>query len=674
MSKQIALVGNPNVGKSSIFNLLTGLKQHTGNWPGKTVTSAWGSYMYQNEDVNLIDLPGCYSLFPHSQEEEIASEFIMTRELDGIVVVCDATCLKRNLIFLLQIISTQKPVIVCLNLMDEAKKKGIKINVEQLSKCLHVPIVVTSAKEKQGMDALKDAIASLTTQTTYAYEVKLPRLQPHLEKMKQLQLHHPHMKMSSWLCYAVLQQDHIAWLDSDDHEHLQNYKMKYLASETDLQSEISQAFHEEAMNVFHACVSYPKKAFDALDRRLDRIFTSKKTGIPVMVCLLFCVFWLTIAGANIPSQMLSDMLFSFQDHLLDAAHYLNLSPVFYEPMIFGVYRVLAWVVSVMLPPMAIFFPLFTLLEDFGYLPRVAYNLDHCFKKCCACGKQALTMCMGFGCNAAGVIGCRIIDSPRERLIAILTNNFVPCNGRFPTIIAMISMFFVGTSMHYGQSFFAAIILTGIIICSVGITFAVSKLLSLTILKGSPSSFTLELPPYRKPNVTQVVVRSIFDRTLQVLGRAVIVAAPAGLMIWILANITVNEMTILQHCIQFFDPFARAIGLDGVILMAFVLGIPANEIVIPIMIMSYLSTGMLVDMEDFIQLKQLLVNNGWTILTAINLILFSLMHWPCATTLLTIKKETQSLKWTILAFLIPTILGISVCFLTTWIYRFFIFVM
>lgn len=325
----------------------------------------------------------------------------------------------------------------------------------------------------------------------------------------------------------------------------------------------------------------------------------------------------------------------------------------------------------MLPPMAIFFPLFTLLEDLGYLPRIAFNLDKYFKKCRACGKQALTMCMGFGCNAAGIVGCRIIDSPRERMIAMLTNNFVPCNGRFPTLIAVLAMFFVGTGGGLLRSLWSALLLTGLIVLGILMTFFVSAALSRTVLKGTPSSFTLELPPYRKPQIGKVIIRSIFDRTLFVLGRAAAVAAPAGIVIWLLANISIGNITLLSRCAGFLDPFARLFGLDGVILLAFILGLPANEIVVPIIIMTYLSAGSLIEMNDLSALRMLLVENGWTWATAISVMLFSLMHWPCSTTCLTIRKETKSWKWTIAAFLIPTGFGLLACFLFTRIAQIFI---
>ncbi len=389
-----------------------------------------------------------------------------------------------------------------------------------------------------------------------------------------------------------------------------------------------------------------------------------------MLLLLCVVFWITITGANYPSQALSTFLFFIQDKLTKLFNYFN-APSWVEGILIqGMYRTLAWVVAVMLPPMAIFFPLFTLLEDLGYLPRIAFNLDNFFKKSYACGKQALTMCMGFGCNAAGIVGCRIIDSPRERLIAIITNNFVPCNGRFPALIAIITMFFTGMFISSYSSIISSVLLTCVIIFGVFMTLLISKILSKTILKGIPSSFTLELPPYRKPMIGRIIVHSIFDRTLFVLSRAVIVAAPAGMVIWIMANVNVNNISLLSHCADFLNPFACFIGLDGYILMAFILGFPANEIVLPIIIMSYMSKGSLLEIDDFTILRNLLIENGWTWLTAINVMLFSLMHWPCSTTCLTIKKETQSLKWTVVSFLVPTITGIIICFLTTTVVHLF----
>ena len=394
------------------------------------------------------------------------------------------------------------------------------------------------------------------------------------------------------------------------------------------------------------------------DRRLDRFFTGKWTAVPVMLLLLALIFWITIAGANLPSALLSQLLFGAEPHFWRLAGAVGAPEWLSSLMIDGVWHTLSWVTAVMLPPMAIFFPLFTLLEDFGYLPRVAFNLDRCFQRAGACGKQCLSMLMGFGCNAVGVTGTRIIDSPRERLIAILTNVFVPCNGRFPTLILLLTIFFAGGSG--ASSFLPALLLAGLIVLGVLMTLLVSKLLSRTLLKGVPSSFTLELPPYRRPQVGKVIIRSVLDRTVFVLGRAAAVAAPAGLVIWLMANVNVAGGTLLSHCAAFLDPFARAIGLDGILLLAFILGFPANEIVLPIALMGYTASGTLASAEAG-EFLAILTANGWTPLTAACAILFSLFHWPCSTTLITVWKETRSLKWTALSFLIPTAAGIAVCF-------------
>lgn len=417
-----------------------------------------------------------------------------------------------------------------------------------------------------------------------------------------------------------------------------------------------------AEDISSSVVTFENKNYDSMDRKIDHILTSKLFGIPIMLALLAFIFWLTIEGANVPSNLIASLLFGIEAKLTELFMALNSPQWLHGIIVLGIYRTLAWVVSVMLPPMAIFFPLFTLLEDLGYLPRVAFNLDNFFKKACAHGKQALTMCMGFGCNAAGVIGCRIIDSPRERLIAILTNVFVPCNGRFPTLIAIGAIFIGGTTGGAFRSLASTLALTGIVLFGILMTLLTSFILSKTILKGIPSSFTLELPPYRKPQVVKIIVRSIFDRTLFVLGRAVAIAAPAGLVIWLMANITVSDISLLTYAANFLDPFGRLLGMDGYILMAFILGLPANEIVIPIILMSYMASGSMLELEELEDLRQVLVSNGWTWLTGVCVMLFSLLHFPCGTTLWTIRKETQSIKWTLASFAIPTAAGIIVCFI------------
>lgn len=680
----IALAGNPNVGKSTVFNALTGMNQHTGNWPGKTVSSAQGHCTHNGREYLLVDIPGTYSLMAHSAEEEVARDFICFgqdgRAPDAVVVVCDATCLERNLNLVLQTLEITANVVVCVNLMDEARKRGVQVDLPRLSAALGVPVVGTSARSEKGLDALMDAVEKSTSSLPVrrhslrygdAVEEAVRIAEPAVSRVVDGE------QRSRWVTLQLLlgdksladaietffgvplhRQEGIATALEEARQSLWNHGIHA----EKLQDEVVSAIMSRAEKICRHVVSSRENCNDR-DRKLDRILTSKRTGIPLMLLLLLGVFWLTITGANYPSQWLADGLFWIQDRLTEVFQAAGAPEWLHGALVLGVYRVLAWVVSVMLPPMAIFFPLFTLLEDFGYLPRVAFNLDKYFKKACACGKQALTMCMGFGCNAAGVVGCRIIDSPRERLIATITNVFVPCNGRFPTLIAILTMFFIGTAGGFGSSVLSALGLTIIIVFGVMMTLLISKILSKTILKGMPSSFTLELPPYRRPQIGKVIVRSVFDRTLFVLGRAAAVAAPAGLIIWLLANITVGDISVLQHCADFLDPFGRLLGMDGVILMAFILGFPANEIVVPIIIMTYMATGTLTDMSNLAELHTLLTNNGWTWLTAVCTILFSLMHWPCSTTCVTIRKETQSIKWTAVSFLVPTIAGMLICFVT-----------
>ena len=680
--KVIALAGNPNVGKSTVFNALTGLNQHTGNWPGKTVTNAQGRCTAGGRSYVMVDIPGAYSLMAHSAEEEVARNFICFGEPDAVVVVCDATCLERNLNLVLQTLEISRRVVVCVNLMDEAERKGIKLDLELLSGRLGVPVVGTTARRKKSLRLLTDCLERVCSapEPGEPFSVRYPDaiedavalLEPLVEEKSAGRLN------SRWLSLRLLDQDDSlireinACLGEDflRDEALQSalgeamalLRERGLENADQLKDMTVAALIHSAEAICCGAVTCERSQYAETDRRLDRLLTGRLTGYPVMLALLALIFWLTISGANYPSQLLADGLFRVQDRLTELFEYLNAPDWLHGVLVLGAYRVLAWVVSVMLPPMAVFFPLFTLLEDAGYLPRVAYNLDKPFKRCRACGKQALTMCMGFGCNAAGVVGCRIIDSPRERLLAILTNNFVPCNGRFPTLIALLTMFFVGTAGGGLSPVLSALLLTAAIVLGVGITFAVTKLLSETLLRGVPSSFTLELPPYRKPQIGKVLVRSVFDRTLFVLGRAAAVAAPAGLVIWLMANITAGGVSILAHCAAFLDPFARLMGLDGVILLAFILGFPANEIVIPIIIMAYTAQGSILELDSLAQMKDLFVQYGWTWVTAVSVMLFSLNHWPCSTTLLTIKKETGSLKWTALAAAIPTGVGVALCIL------------
>lgn len=677
-SHSLAIAGNPNVGKSTVFNTLTGLNQHTGNWPGKTVECAKGKYEYNDTTFYITDLPGTYSLTANSPEEEIARDFICFENPDAVIITLDATCIERNLNLALQILEVTKKAVVCVNLIDEAEKKKIHIDLDELSLQLGVPVVATNARLGKGMEELKKAVQGVCEGKIKTFRIKNQYPENLSKTIEKLEKSIPE-KLSknidkSWLSLRLLENNQSIsnsikkYLDEDifktkSFKKTFNRCQKEINSQKSfcIQNEIAKTLILRSEQIYTLCVKIENRNYDYKDRFIDRILTSKITGFPIMILMLLGIFWITIVGANYPSEVIASGLFWAQDRLIDFFSYIHSPAWLSEMLIMGVYRTLAWVVSVMLPPMAIFFPLFTFLEDVGYLPRVAFNLDNIFKKCGAHGKQSLTMCMGFGCNACGVIGCKIIDSPRERLIAILTNNFVPCNGRFPLLISIITMFFIGSNITMLNSVLSTVILTGVIIFGILITFLVSKILSGTLLKGIPSSFILELPPYRRPQIGKILIRSLFDRTIFVLGRAVTVAAPAGILIWIMANIKINNISVLAHASNFLDPFGKLIGMDGTILMAFILGFPANEIVFPIIIMGYLCGSSLMELESSLQLHTLLISHGWTYVTAISVMLFSLMHFPCGTTCFTIKKETGSIKWTILSFLIPTITGIIICF-------------
>ena len=717
--KVIAVAGNPNVGKSTLFNALTGLKQHTGNWAGKTISSAQGYCKSDNYSYVLVDIPGTCSLVPHSAEEEVASDFLCFGEADGVVVVCDGTCLERGMNLLLQVLTLTSQVVLCVNLMDEAAHRNIHVDLNKLEQFLGIPVIGTVAHSSQARQDFLNALDRMVTSRDSSFadvgcfengsctadivcttagcgfcqgcamvnqksfcQPKHHRLSYETAVEEALDVvqeglweYLPANAGLRWLslmllekCYPFTPGQPLPSFFSTASECMQELydkgweileKSGY-TPDTFSDMIITQTAYKASEICAKCCTRTTASAHTSTDRRLDKLLTSPLTGYPIMILFLLFLFWITIVGANYPSQLLS-WVFGQGEEMLDGLLvFVRLPDWLRESLVYGVFRTVGWVVSVMLPPMMIFFPLFTLLEDAGYLPRIAYNLDYCFQKCHSCGKQALTMSMGFGCNAAGVVGCRIIDSPRERLIAILTNSFVPCNGRFPMLIAMISMFLLPVS----SSLLGALCLTVLILLGILMTFLSSALLSSTALKGLPSSFVLELPPFRRPKIGSVIVHSLTDRVSFLLGRALLTAAPAGLLLFIMANVSWNGTPLLTLFSSLLDPFARLLGLDGVILMAFILGLPANEIVLPIILMAYASQGSLQQLSGYSEMRAMLIANGWTWQTAVSTCLFSLMHWPCATTLLTIRKESGSMKWTLLSILLPLAWGVLLCMVFT----------
>ena len=674
MTPVIALAGNPNVGKSTVFNALTGLHQHTGNWSGKTVGTAEGRFRRGKKEIRLVDLPGAYSLTADSAEEEVARDFLCFEHPDAAVVICDACCLERNLIFAIQVAQIIPKTMLCVNMMDEARHRGIKIDLDALSKETGIPAVGVSAARYEGLDELEENMIKLVEGRlhTVFIPVRYPKA---IENATESLAPVLARKYGIKAVFPVIK------LIENEHGFVSAFERRFgeIASDPELTGAIGKAARimrdggitkKNVSDRVAACAVLRAEeiclsAVDASeqkavrrDGKIDSVLTGGIWGIPVMLLLFAGIFWITVSGANYPSQWIASGFAIAEEWLCKGLSAINAPPVLADIIVNGVWRVLSWVVSVMLPPMAIFFPLFTLLEDLGYLPRVAFNLDRSFKAAGACGKQALTMCMGLGCGAVGVTGARIIDSPRERLIAIITNCFVPCNGRFPAIIAIVSMFLTSGSRF--SSLISALIMTGAISLSVLMTLVVSRILSKTVLKGVPAGFTLELPPYRIPRIGKVILRSVLDRTLVVLGRAVVVALPAGIIVWACSNINIGQETVLKTVATAIDPFARLFGMDGNVLFGFILALPANEIALPIMAMGY-SGGALAEISSLETTAALFYANGFGTVNAICTLVFILFHWPCATTILTIWKETKSIKWTVLSVIVPLLTGLSLCF-------------
>ena len=672
-SVTIALAGNPNVGKSTLFNSLTGMNQHTGNWSGKTVSTARGKCTFGGKTRLLIDIPGTYSLSAHSAEEQVARDFLCFSDYDAVVIVCDASVLERNMFLVLQILEITGNAVLCVNLLDEAERKGITVDLPLMEQRLGIPVVGTVAKKKKTLAKLIAAVDSVcqkststATEATIRYSQKIENalliLKPATE----------HLFGTKSRAFGIkLLTEGVQFLkDSADSikndrklnnalKTAQNYLTAHEIGKEELEKEVASCIYKKSEQIVENAIKKLNSGYSQTDRRLDRLFTGKYTAYPFMTLLLALIFWITVTGANYPSEWLSSLFSVLETKLGNLLLSVNTPEWLYGILVSGVFKVVSWIISVMLPPMAIFFPLFTLLEDSGFLPRIAYNLDRPFKLCGSCGKQALTMSMGFGCNCAGIVGARIIDSPRERMLAVITNSFVPCNGRFPAIITLITLFFVGSVGVFGK-LLSALYLTAVILLGILGTFLATLLLSKTVFKGSPSSFALEMPPYRRPEIAKTLIRSVFDRTLSVLGRAITVAAPAGALIWIISNTFINGTSLLIIISNFLDPFGKLLGLDGIIIMAFILGLPANEIVLPIALMAYCNNQNLTEINDLMMIKHILQSNGWTFVTAVNTVIFSLFHWPCATALLTVKKETGSKKMMLLAAVLPTFSGIVLC--------------